>query len=162
MHFKHLLGIVFTLSGPVSVVRAGCECWWEGTAPFCNSNCPSGSHSTGIFSNSGNSGYCITGKKQKCIRCGPDVADKPCCIPTHTCAQCVGFVMICNEAVTDIPPVKCGSHLCGICTGSIPNMCPTGATYEEWTPPRPGDAVPTPWNPFHLLPSLANERHGEL
>ncbi|KAK0721361.1 hypothetical protein B0T21DRAFT_50920 [Apiosordaria backusii] len=159
MKFDHIRVFVLLSTSSVPRVFAGCECWWEGTAPFCDSSCPSDSRSTGIFSDSGDGGSCITGQKQKCVRCGPNIAEKPCCIPTHTCATCQTFlgigVMVCHEVVTDVPPVECGTHICGVCigSGSSPNLCAPGVKYEEWTPPRPGDANPTPWNPFTLLPS---------
>ncbi|KAF2274578.1 uncharacterized protein EI97DRAFT_102871 [Westerdykella ornata] len=161
MKFNYVHRILLLIAGSVSIANAGCECWWEGTAPFCDSTCPSNSRATGIFSNSGDGGYCITGRKQRCVRCGPHIAEKPCCIPTHTCAQCTFGLMICHEVVTDIPPVECGTHICGLCTGigSTPNLCAPGVKYEEWTPPRPGDAIPTPWNPFNML--RTNE-HDEL
>ncbi len=159
MQFNSIRTALFLVGSSISRVLAACECWWEGTAPFCDSSCPPNSRATGIFSDSGNGGYCVFGQKQKCVRCGPDIVEKPCCIPTHTCATCKGFggfgFMVCTEVFTDVPPVKCGEHICGVClgSGSGQNLCAPGVTYEEWTPARPGDGTPTPWNPFTLLPS---------
>jgi hypothetical protein len=123
-----LLAITF-----IGRVFAGCECFWEGTAPFCDETCPAGTTSTHRYSNSGGGALCWTGRKQQCMRCGPNIKDKPCCIPKHTCTQCVGPVMICHDMASDIPPIKCGSYICGLCTGSTSNPCPSGI--KQWEAP---------------------------
>ena len=123
-----ILGLAF-----IERALAGCECFWEGTAPFCNANCPSGTTATGRYSSSGGGAPCWTGRKQQCMRCGPNIPEKPCCIPKMTCAQCIGPIMICHEMFSNIPPISCGSHVCGLCTGSIPNICPSNI--KQWEPP---------------------------
>lgn len=96
---------------------AGCRNYWEGTAPFCNSNCPNGCTPTGQFSNSGNGGKCWSGKKQLCRCCGPQIAEEGACVPNYTKTTCVGPVMMCHSVVTDEPYRECGSYACGVCIG---------------------------------------------
>ncbi|KAH6974205.1 hypothetical protein BKA56DRAFT_93167 [Ilyonectria sp. MPI-CAGE-AT-0026] len=148
MKINQILEIAFLIIISNIGAYAGCECFWEGTAPFCDSTCPSGTESLGYFSTSGGGASCWTGNKQMCKRCGPNIQEKHCCVPTHTCAECIFIFMICHEMVSDIPPVECGKHLCGACTGSIPNQCPSDIQeWQPWTPGRPGDEVPNPLGP---------------
>ncbi|KAI5813190.1 hypothetical protein BZA77DRAFT_321976 [Pyronema omphalodes] len=108
------------LSTP-QVAEAGCRTYWEGTAPFCNSSCPSGCRGTGTFSNSGDGGNCWSGKKQLCTCCGPKIQDQGPCRPTQTDTKCKWGVMICeNVMLTGIPSEpkrSCGSYACGVCFG---------------------------------------------
>ena len=133
MKFQRLTHVTLPLLTLALKASAGCECFWEGMAPFCNPSCPSGTRATGRYSNSGGGAHCWTGRKQMCERCGPNILDKPCCIPRSTCTQCFGPAMICHEMFSEIPPIECGFHLCGVCTGTIPNPCsPNIRSWDTW------------------------------
>lgn len=94
-------------------VYAGCQSHWEGTAPFCNSDCPSGEVATGIFDSNGNGAHCFTGQKQICKKCGPIIVDSPPCSPRLPVCHCefldpipVG-IQICDNG--------CGTYADGPC-----------------------------------------------
>lgn len=153
--------VIFLIIASSIGVWTGCECFWEGTAPFCDSTCPSGTEGLGYFSKSGDGGACWTGSKQICKRCGQNIRDKPCCVPKHTCAECIFIFMRCHEMVSDIPPIECGSHICGLCTGTIPNPCPSDIqVWQPWMPARPGDEVPNPLGP--IVSSITSRIMDEL
>lgn len=106
--YKKLVLLTF-----VWAVYAGCHKHWEGTAPFCNSDCPRGEKGTGIFSSDGDGGHCFTGRKQICAKCASNIPDSgPCNARPPTC-ECkfldpipVG-VMICDGG--------CGKYATGPC-----------------------------------------------
>ncbi|KAK6363139.1 hypothetical protein TWF730_000588 [Orbilia blumenaviensis] len=116
---------VLLASGLLELATADCIRYWEGTAPFCNSNCPATKNGrtckgTGTFSSSGNGGSCWSGKKQICECCGgapAPPADPACLNPRSTKTKCVGVVLICSNIAVDRTgkEITCSTYACGAC-----------------------------------------------
>ena len=138
------IAVLSTLTPQVS---GACVRWWEGRAPFCNSNCPATKdgrlcHGTGQFSNSGtqtasscfchiftgaladsvlgDGGGCWSGQKQICECCDAVTPQQNECRPTQTNLRCMGIIQFCeNVMFVGFPPkeVLCSRYACGACFG---------------------------------------------
>ncbi|KAK6509371.1 hypothetical protein TWF481_004121 [Arthrobotrys musiformis] len=116
---------VILASGLFELATANCVKYWEGTAPFCNSKCPTKlagrtCKGTGVFSSSGNGGECWSGKKQLCECCGgaPGKPEDPACInPRSFKSKCVGLVRMCSKIgmKENGLEVVCSTYVCGPC-----------------------------------------------
>jgi hypothetical protein len=90
----------------IAPIRADCQDFWSGTAPFCNpGSCPPGYHVAGS-SNSGNGAPCWTGTK---ILCQCNDANNPPCTPSELNTDCLGVALICDNG--------CSTWWCGLCVG---------------------------------------------